>query len=215
MNIKEFLKENKAMVVVEATLLFPIVIMILFALILLTIYLPTRAVLQNATQQAATAIAISKSDAWIDYDASSASYVAVTDKDDLDNVYIALIKGVFASEESDATEIVTTIVENSIVSQNGTLEVEYGLVNYVLYKEVVVTATKTIPTGVNLSFIGFPNELEIKVTSCATVQDGDELVRDIDLVIKVLTALDEKYNISEKFSGITEVGSKVSGFLGW
>lgn len=47
------------MAVVEATVLFPIIILICAALVLLSIYLPMRAAMQRSTQLAPSAIATS------------------------------------------------------------------------------------------------------------------------------------------------------------
>ena len=72
--IKEFISDTSGDAVVEATVLFPIMIMIFAALVLLSIYLPARAVLQRATQFAATALANEASDTWLFFDESSMSY---------------------------------------------------------------------------------------------------------------------------------------------
>ena len=62
----KFLADTKAYAVVEATILFPIIMMIFAGLVLLAMYLPTRAVLQQATQYAATALATEQSDTWLE-----------------------------------------------------------------------------------------------------------------------------------------------------
>ena len=51
------LRDTRGYAVVEATILFPIMMMIFAGLMLLAVYLPNRAVLQRATQYAATAMA--------------------------------------------------------------------------------------------------------------------------------------------------------------
>lgn len=204
--------------VVEATILFPIIIMIFAGLILLAIYLPTRTVLQRATQYAATAIATTRGDTWLTFDPETMEYSWIDDKSELENVYTALIRGVLNTEKNDeaddAQQIVTKMEQQSFVTPTGTLEVEFGVVNYVVYKEVVVTATRTIPVPVNLSFINFPTEIPITVTSTAVVQNGDEFVRNVDLAVDFMEYLDEKYNISEVFSGVSELCGKFSDFLG-
>lgn len=215
-------KDTKGDAVVEATILFPIMIMIFAALVMLSIYLPTRAVLQKATQFAATALATERSDSWLFYDENSMSYYWRDNKKDLSNVYIALIKSVISDNDSEKAEtIVRKIEDNSIYVPPGTLNVEYGVVNYIIYKEIVVTATRTIPAAVDLSFIGFPKEIPITVTSTAVVQNGDEFVRNMDIAVDFAAYLDEKYQISEKvtknnmFQSVKELSGKFAAFLGW
>ena len=67
-------RDTRGDAVVEATILFPIIIMIFAGLVLLAMYLPTRAALQRATQYAATAIATERSDTWLRHDPDALAY---------------------------------------------------------------------------------------------------------------------------------------------
>lgn len=202
---------------VEATILFPVMIMIFAALVLLAMYLPTRAALQRSTQIAATAIATERSDTWLTYDEQAMNYKWKTKRNQLDNVYAAAVRSFFSGEASGQAE---TIVENAgkrgIISPKGTLTVQYGVTNYIVYKEIVVTATQIIPMPVNLSFVGFPTELPVTVTSTAAVQNGDEFVRNVDLADDFIKYIDEQYKIStnEIFQTVSEVIGKFNEFLG-
>lgn len=205
-------KDEKGGAVVEATILFPIIIMIFAALVLLAMYLPTRGALQYATQFAATAIATEKSDTWQSYDENSGKY---TKKSKLNNVYISVIKSVLSSDETaKVTKIVEDKENTDIISPQGDLTVEYKVVNYVIYKEIVVTATRNIPMPVNLSFVKFPTEIPITVTSTAVVQNGDELIRNVDLAVDFIEYLDSKYNFSQIFEKINAIANNINGFLG-
>jgi hypothetical protein len=92
-----------------------------------------------------------------------------------------------------------------IVFAPGRVDVEYEVKNYVIYQEVVVRVKQTIPMPVNLSFIGFPRDLEITQEARAVVQNGDEFVRNIDIAKDMVIWLDNKFNIS---GGIQEALSK-------
>jgi len=215
-----FLWDDRGDAVVEATILFPIIIMIFAALVLLAMYLPTRALLQEATQEAATAIATTKSDTWLYVDESANKYKWISDKDDLPNVYVSLIDSVTGGNKGNDAELARKIVElydgSSMVALPGTLTVDYGRINYVIYKEVTVTATRTMPMPVNLEFVGFPKDLVITVSSTAVVQDGDEFVRTLDIAVDLIEYIDKKYHISDSeiFKSIKTVGEKLNGFLG-
>jgi Flp pilus assembly protein TadG len=210
--------------VVEAAILFPIILMIFFALVLLSFYLPTRAALQRATQYAATAIATERSDTWIYYDEASMRYSLRTHRSDLDNVYVAAIKSVTSGANSDKAEKVVANFEKRVVltpagnagGLDGNLKVEFGVVNYIVYKEIIVTATRTIPMPINLSFVKFPTEIPITVTSTAVVQNGDEFVRNMDIAVDFVKYIDEQLGISssEAFQTFSSIMDKVSGFLG-
>jgi len=204
-------KDTSGDAVVEAAFLFPIMIMIFAALVLLAIFLPTRAALQRATQYAATAIAVEKSDSWLYYDDGSMSYEWETDKGNLKSVYAELFSGV--SEEKGSI-IVTGIEAGCISSKDGTLEVETHIVNRIIYKEVVVTATREFEVPF-LTFIYFPNKIPITVTSTAVVQNGDEFVRNMDLAVDFVEYLVKKFNLTNITDSISTFGKKVSTLFGW
>lgn len=201
--------------VVEATILFPIILMIFAGLVLLALYLPVRSVLQEATQYAATAVATDRSDTWLYYNDTSMHYSWHTSKSDLPNVYVALFQSLTAGQEEEtARRIVEDRMEKSIVRPRGDLEVQCDMLNYVLYKEIHVTATYTVKVPVDLSFVRFPTEIPITVTSVSVVQNGDEYVRNLDMARDFLEYLDNKYQFTEIFGKVKEVGAKIGGFLG-
>lgn len=214
--LKNFIKDTSGDAVVEATILFPVLIMIFAGLVLLSMYLPTRAVLQQATQYAATAIATEKSDTWIFFDENNMEYYFEKDKSRLDNVYITLIKSILLNDDKQKSKTIVENIENSKISTtSGDLKIEFGIINYIIYKEIIVTATRTIPSVVNLSFVGFPKEIPITVTSIAVVQNGDEFVRNMDIAVDLTKYIDDKYNISEVFSGVTDFLDKFKSVFGW
>lgn len=210
-------KDTRGDAVVEATILFPIIIMIFAGLMLLAMYLPTRALLQHATQQAATAIATERSDTWLRYDPETLEYGWVQNKDELGSVYGALFGALTGNKRDDAdnaAQIVINKENNGVFKPGGETTVQYGVVNYIIYKEIVVTATHTIPLPVDLSFVGLPAEIPVTVTSTAVVQNGDEFVRNLDLAMDVTEYLAEKFNLTEMFDSVGKVWDKFTGLLG-
>ena len=191
--------------------------MVFAGLVLLAMYLPTRAALQQATQYAATAIATERSDTWLRHDPDSMTYYWETDRSALGSVYGALLGALTGNNRDDADNAEQAVINmeaNGVLEPAGELSVEYGVVNYIVYKEIVVTATRTIPMPVDLSFVGFPSEIPVTVTSTAVVQNGDEFVRNMDLARDLTLFLAEKFNLTDMLDGVAELGRKFTGFLG-
>jgi len=188
--------------------------MIFAALVLLAIYLPARAVLQRATQYAATAIATESSDTWIFFNESDMSYYHETDKRNLKNVYVELFTN-SNDVESKGETIVIEIEDRGISSKSGVLNVESYIVNRILYKEVVITASREYPMPVDLSFIGFPKTITITATSTAVVLNADEFVRNIDIADEFIDYIVEKYDLHNVKEAISDFGAKITGILGW
>ena len=214
LRIKKFAHNTRGDAVVEAAILFPIMIMIFAALVLLAVYLPARSALQNATQYAATALATEWSDTWLFHDDASMSFYWENDKSSLENVYASLFSGV-GSIEDRVEDIVNEIEGRSISSKAGEMRIGSYVVNRVFYREIVVTATREFTVPVNLSFIRFPETIPISVTSTAAVQDGDEFVRNIDIAADFTGYISEKFGLTDVADSISSFGSRITSLLGW
>jgi len=200
--------------IVEATILFPIMIMVFAALVLLAIYLPARAVLQRAAQYAATAIATENSDTWLFFDDSNMVYYRERDKRRLRNVYADLFTE-SDNVQSKAEAIVLEVERRGISSKAGHLSVDSFIENRIIYKEAVVTAAREFRMPIDLSFIGFPETVIVTATSTAVVQNADEFVRSIDMADDFANFVSEKYGLSNITDTISSFGSRITGLLGW
>lgn len=212
--IRTFIRDQRGDAVVEATVLFPIIILICAALVLLSIYLPMRAAMQRSTQLAATAIATQRSDTWLRFDPDTLAYEWLEDRSQLSNVYASLIGALEGGkgDEADAAEQAVMNMENkNIQKPSAHLTVEYGVVNYIVYKEIVVTARRTIPLPISLGLFGIPDTVDLAVTSTAVVQNGDEFIRNMDLAVDVM---DDLFDLKETFSGLRTICGKFNDFLG-
>ena len=212
--VSECLEDTAGDAVVEATILFPIMIMIFAALVLLAIYLPARAALQRATQYAATVLATESSDTWLFFNEDSMSFFRENDIRRLRNVYA----DVFIKDgdiQAKGESIVIEAESRSISSRAGQLSVDSGIFNRILYKEAVVTATREFTMPVNLSFIGFPVTIKVTATSTAVVQNTDEFIRSIDMAGDFVEFIADRYNLHSVMEAISSFGNRVTGILGW
>jgi Flp pilus assembly protein TadG len=181
--------------VVEAAVVFPIMFMVFLALVMLAIYLPQRAMLQRSTQMAATVIATEMGDTWIKYDKDTLSYSRYGNyaamKSARGNVYAGLFHPNTSAYAVKAEGVVKKAdeKENIPLIANGDLTVKCDIVNYAVYKEIIVTSTRSIPIPVDFSAIHFPSTLEMSVTAKAVVKDGDDFVRNIDIGVSFLAWL--------------------------
>ena len=199
--------------VVEAAILFPVMILIFSALVTLAIYMPTRSALQRATQFAATAIATECSDTWIFFDESSMSYYWADSKDALPGVYRAAfpnISGILAKGE----DIVTAVENRNLSSKAGELTVDCHVVSRIVYKEIIVTATRSVALPIDLSLFGLPDSISVTVTSTAVVHNPDEFIRNLDLGIEFAESILEKFGLTDVVESIGTFGNTIASLLG-
>lgn len=206
--------DTRGYAVVEATILFPIIMMIFTGLVLLAVYLPNRAVLQRATQYAATAMATESSDTWLQFNERSMQYGWYKSRRELPNVYAALFNALSGQDVQGKGETIVKNLDNqNIAWRRGNLTVECKVNSFVIYREISVTATRTIPMPVDLSFVKFPKEIPITVTSTAVVQNGDEFVRNVDLAADFIGYLKERYDL-EFLDEFSNAMKEAADFLG-
>ena len=66
----------------------------------------------------------------------------------------------------------------------------------------------------DLSFVGFPKEIPITVTSTAVVQNGDEFIRNVDIVTDFIEYLGDKFDLSKYTDGFEKFFNKFNELLG-
>ena len=209
---KTLKKDIQGDAVVEATILFPIMIMIFAALVVLSAYLPTRAALQRATQYAATSIATQSSDVWLFYDLQAMSYYRERDIRRLGSVYSRGFGNI--DDISARAEAIVKGVDRRFLSlREGEMTVECTIRNNILFREVAVTATRRFTSPINLSFIGFPETIDISVTATAVVNDGDEFIRNIDLIMDFSAYIENRYGFPNVGETIATLGSRFLGII--
>ena len=208
-----FVRDIKGDAVVEATILFPVMTMIFAALVLLAVYLPAQSVLQRATQYAATAIATEISDTWLFYDENTMSYYRETDKNKLENVYVDLFSS-SADIRVKGEDITISVESSGVSSKAGELTVECTDENKILYREIVIVASRVYPMPVDLSFIGFPNTITVTAASTAVAQNAEEFVRNIDIASDFTEYIIDRYKLHDVEDSIGSFGRRVSPLLG-
>ena len=85
------------------------------------------------------------------------------------------------------------------------LELDIHYANYILFKEVEVTAEQIVAFPIDFSLIGVGREVNLSATARVAVADHDELIRNIDFAIDALedTKLGEIVkNLSSKVTGL-------------
>ena len=210
------IKDTSGDAIVEATILFPIMIMIFAALVMLAMYLPQRTILQEAAQFTAVALATESSDIYVAFDNEGNGIV----KENHENVYAAALSGILGkglNVSDKALNIASYIAGRGFVEARGDMRIELITTNYVVYQEITVRLYQTIPMPVDLSFIGFPAELELVQEASAVVQNGDEFIRNIDIASDMLDWVNSRFGISNslKESGALEKIGEVTKFFGF
>lgn len=207
-------EECGAGTIIEYTIVFPIVLAVCMALILMGYTVHERAVLEGAT--ARTALYAAKTMADQNYetitgtsaesDSLEITDIAITEGSIETAPYRFLLGGVGSTENCE--DYCTKLIRKNQLFMTSTPTVSVKK-SGVVFTKVTVTAKQEFKVPV-FPMLDLPSVVDIESTSTAYVNEPAEFIRNADLAIDVVKAIDEKVGISEK---ISELGSKFKNFF--
>jgi hypothetical protein len=199
--LKQILKNESGDAVVEATFLFPIIIMTFIAFILLAMYLPTYASMHRCVQKAAVIASAQRSDLGYVYDTVNNSAGIDFNILKSQNVYAYMMRG-FDKELETGNAVaekysVETFFSGNNFSVNSTRDSNDG-------RYITITAEQTMKMPFDFPLLHISNEFQVKVSARAMVRDADEFIRNTDIVSDL---------VIKKSQAVNETLGDISNFL--
>ena len=189
----KFTKDNNAMAVVEATILFPIIIMTFIAFILLAVYLPTSVAVGRSAAKAAVIVSASQSDLGYTYNTADNTAGIDFDRIRSENVYVKMFTSDFDRSEELGMDILEKYVNEAFFAGTGTqLTVRIDPHDKRFF--VLVQAEQTMKMPFNFPILPFSNEFTVKATRRAMIRDTDEFIRNMDIVYDLTIKKSQKVN---------------------
>lgn len=208
---KNSLKSECGLVVVEATIILPIAILSVILLLYLSLFLFQRANLQACLETTLVYYKNTLTDTYVtknsslEYVQSGNSTMANGNSYRIDgplNPYRGLLgDGHSIGDEGAFSEYFHSVAGNMIFDDNLSLTIDYS--NYVILKQLKVTATQTVKAPIDFSLIGVDNEYVISAAARVSVIDHEDMIRNVDYAIDLIedTKLGEfARNFASKFS---------------
>lgn len=195
--MKQFIKNQKGMVIVEATFVLPVVILCVIALYYAAIFMCQKANLQTSLEVAAVYYKNTLTDQYVSvsdmnysladtdsYDAGAAVRQALEVKNPYSSIFSRFEEETFKQIFYDNCKFMFFASGEDIkfTSVKDT--------NYLVYREITVTAEQTLTPAVSFRFIGIDNN-NVKITSSVkfVVNDTDEFIRNLDCGIDIIDKL--------------------------
>ncbi|MBQ8231848.1 MAG: pilus assembly protein [Lachnospiraceae bacterium] len=197
-------------VAVEATIILPIAILSVILLLYLSLFMFQRANLQACLETTLVYYKNTVTDTYVtknntlEYtlteESSMASGNSYSATEPL-NPYRGLFGDGHNLGDEDAFEAYfRSVAGNMLFDDNLTLTVDYS--NYVIFKQLEVTATQIVDAPIDFSILGVDNEYEISAAARVNVIDHDDMIRNVDYAIDIVedTKLGElARNFASKF----------------
>lgn len=204
----DFLKKEDGNSLVENVIILPLIFLCIYFLILGSFIIHDKIVLDSAVERGAVYAAKCVADP--NYAALSAT-AGTNEKSN--EMGLSDVDGILFSNVGDnihpyryikltyADEIERYVAEETLEIVNKTKipwreikndQVECSIKNYVVYQEVTVSAKATYPLPKLFGIIGLPTEFSYETSAREAVTDPDELIRNADLVVDIITYIDNK-----------------------
>lgn len=205
-------KRENGEVVVEATIILPIAILCVILLLYISVFICQKAMLQAALETSVVYFKNTLTDNFVEQRAQ----MSYEDKEDgvsaIGNTYRTpeplnpYEKFFLFNHKVSKDEFIKyfkSVAGNLLFEDQLELDIHYS--NYILFKEVEVTAEQVVAFPIDFSIIGVDREVNLSATARVAVADHDELIRNIDFAIDALedTKLGEIVkNLSSKVTGL-------------
>lgn len=188
----ELQQEEKGLAVVEATLLLPFCIIMVFAIFYAAIFLCQRANLQANLETTLVYYKNVSSDTYVTaetqmkYTNVAGTVGAVGSSFEEPTLKFPYRFITLKFSEENFKNFFTTVCGTMFFDDGDNIEVTTETKNYVVYKEISATATQTVRSPINLSMVGGENEMTLMATGKVIVNDADDLIRNVDFVIDIV-----------------------------
>ena len=217
--MKQFGRDSRGYVFVEATLLLPFCLLMIVALFYVALFMCQKANLQANLENTLIYYKNVDSDTYVTAK-SQMSYTTAGAEDSADGSSfeepsIKFPYRFFLSAnsrniaEGNMESFFRSMCGHMFFQTESNVKFSAQEKNYVVYKVITASATQTVHSAVSFSAIGIPDTMTIAVSGKAVVSDGDEFIRDVDFVTDLMsdTALGQSVE-----SGIAKVGEMYGTF---
>ncbi|MBR4082978.1 MAG: hypothetical protein IKK33_01705 [Lachnospiraceae bacterium] len=192
----ENIRKERGSVEVEATFILPIAILSALLLIYLSLFLFQRANLQACLETTLVYYKNTITDSYV-FKNSELQYV-VSENSSMasGNSYVVTEPlnpyrgwfgedfGVDLSSESNYRDYFDSVAGNMLFDDD--LQLTLNVNNYMIFKQLEVTATQTVKAPINFSILGVDNKFEINATARVNVIDHEDMIRNVDYAIDIL-----------------------------
>lgn len=214
--MKKIEKNESGHTIVEATIVYPVTILVFFVLLYASLFLCQRANLQANLEDALIYYKHVNSDTYVtagselSFEANGEEIFAVGNQyespkklDPYRHIFHTLTGGNLSS--SNFASFFRSAYGHMFFDDGSNVQVTLKENDYLIYRKLTATAKQTVESPINISFVGATNTVDITAQATVVVVDGDNMIRDIDFAGDIL----EDTRLGKAASGVAE---KAVGF---
>lgn len=191
--MRKFHRDESGLAVVEATILLPFCMLMVLAVYFASIFMCQKANLQANVQTALVYYKNVESDTYVtadtqmDFTKSSGTVGAVGSSYSTPKELFPYRFFGMKFNKTGFERFFRSVCGYMFFDTGSNVVLKTDPDNYIVYKTIKATATQTVSPAINLSMIGVPSDIVISVTGKAVVTDSDDLIRNVDFVMDILS----------------------------
>lgn len=194
------MKNEQGHTIVEATVIYPITIILFFVLLYAGLFICQRAILQSSLEDALIYYKNVSTDTYVSVDkkisfttdgetitAVGNTYENAKKLDPYRQIFSA-VASAFGNgiNQGDFKNFFVSSYNHLSFYKGDNINVTIKENNYVIYKRITATATQKMNTAVNIAMVGAENEISLTTTATIVVTDGDSMIRDVDFASDIV-----------------------------
>lgn len=199
--MREIMKTQQGHTIVEATIIYPITIMLFFVLLYAGLFICQRAILQSSLEDALIYYKNTDTDTYVSTEkkisfttdgetitATGNTYESTKKLDPYRNIFHA-VGSAFGNgiNQSDFKNFFVSSYNHISFYKGDNINVTIKENNYVIYKRITATATQKMNTAVNIAWVGGENSLSLTAEATVVAVDGDSMIRDVDFAKDIVS----------------------------
>lgn len=186
-----YMQKEQGHTIVEATIIYPVTILVFFVLLYAALFVCQRANLQANLEDALIYYKNADSDTYVtagrelsfstDGNIIAAAGNTYEEPQKLDP-YRSIFRsvGIGSVNSGNFSSFFRSAYRHMFFDDGSNITVTIKEQNFLIYKRLTATAEQTVRPAVNIAFVGASNSLTISSTATVVVVDGDSMIRDID-----------------------------------
>lgn len=205
----EALKDESGHTIVEATIVYPVTIMVFFVLLYASLFLCQRANLQASLEDALVYYKHVGSDTYVTAGANLSFESDGTTIHATGNCYeppkkldpyrhIFRTLGGGGAGGGDFAKFFRSAYSHMFFDNGSNVQVTLRTEDYLIYRRLTATASQQLKTAVNIALVGAENTMDITAQAAVVVVDGDDMIRDIDFAGDII----EDTKLGKAVSGV-------------
>lgn len=191
--MKEFNKNESGLAVVEATILLPFCMIMVIAIYYAAIFMCQKANLQANLQNALIYYKNVESDTYVtagsqmDYSNDSGTVGAVGSNYSTPQELFPYRFFGMKFNRAGFESFFRSMCGYMFFDMGSNVCFTSDSDNFIVYKTISATATQSVQPAISLSMLGLSDSMEISVSGKVVVNDGDDLIRNVDFVIDIVS----------------------------